>query len=192
MTFEVIQPLDSSDIDRLIRIFHQQPESLWHQDYNLFDVDKRPIPSIHWGESWSRKLQEAAGVEISSHYFVLYKPDSFTRIHKDDVANVGCTIITMLEQNDLVGGDTLIFDEYKIKARGRDTQVKRTEKKRPYMQPIIPVVPRVEDGQSIKYDRMVKHGVTRVESGTRLVLVSWFKTIDYEHAKTLINQQTGD
>jgi predicted 2-oxoglutarate/Fe(II)-dependent dioxygenase YbiX len=114
---------------------------------------------------------------MHSAYFVEYGPESFTRIHTDDGANIDRTIVTLIQTSDNIeGGETLVWDTYKKKGRDNKGYVKRKEgSRRPIGREIIPVVVPLQDGESVIYDGRTTHGVAEVRKGKRLVLVNWYK-----------------
>ena len=155
-----------------------------HQDYNLFDVTKKFFEkdSVQ-SHSGIKALEDFAvsypGVGTSyAHYFLHYGSSAFTKAHSDDDDSIGLTIVTLLETTDnLVGGDTLVHLPYtKEEENGYVKRQSNTPTKAPIGERIIPrIIPMVE-GESVIYDRALMHSVTQVESGHRVVLVSWFKT----------------
>ena len=168
--------LTLADIDQLINVYKQMKPELAHQDYNLFDVDKRHITSEYRNIAPLVKLDEYAKLDNFSHYFLEYGVDGFTRFHTDDDDRVGLTIVTLLEEVDLIGGETLIQLPYEKRERPSNKYAKRQGKdEAPLNQRIIPRLVRSEVGDSMIYDKSLMHGVAQVEQGTRLVLVSWYK-----------------
>ncbi len=189
--YKVDQILSTEERHELLDTYNNLEGKYAHQDYNLFDVTKKHFePETLQHHAGIKALEKYAlshdGVGGTyAHYFLHYGRDAFTKNHSDDDAAIGLTIVTLLETTDnLVGGDTLITLPYTKEEHGltRDSEpyVKRQLKgelgKAPIGQRVIPrIVPMVE-GDSVIYDRSLMHAVTQVESGHRVVLVSWFKT----------------
>ena len=175
MTFTVETIFSEEEINNLKDLYNLQDESLAHQDYNLFNVDKRHVRSQTYTNE-ILKLNQYAGMRSMGHYFVKYVPDSFTRIHSDNNEVVGKTIVTLVDTVDLVGGETLMFDVYPRQPRPSNKYAKRTDKDVSYDQDIVPLIVPMVDGQSVVYDHNIRHGVCKVHSGHRIVLVSWYAT----------------
>ena len=99
----------------------------------------------------------------------MYDPGSYTRLHSDNDDDVGLTIVTLVDTVDLVGGDTLVMlpapKEQKIGYQKGDDHKGR----------VVPKIVQMKTGESVIYDRSLLHGVTQIERGKRLVLVSWFR-----------------
>lgn len=176
--YQIERIISEQERVELLDYFHTLPPQLAHQDYNLFDVDKRdvrgewPAP-IHKITKYGKDL----GHTPHTHYFLKYEEDAFTRMHTDDDKVIKLTIITMIETDNLVGGGTLVFDKYNRKARPAHKYAKRTDNDTPgpYGKDIIPVIVESNDGESVIYDGKTQHAVTQVKQGHRIVLVSWFK-----------------
>ena len=153
------------------------------QDYNLFNLKRHDCKTSDILEPY-KKLSEYADRNSATKvgfgaYFLRYEKGSFTRIHKDN--NSKLTIVTLIEtSDDLVGGDAIVLDEYKSPVGGRPAAYKCSrsgpEKDRPpYGQDIIMDVIPAKDGESLIYGNDLDHAVSRVHSGQRTVLITWFK-----------------
>lgn len=177
MSYTVENILSDRQVSDLINLFLSMPSNPAHQDYNLFDVDKRhPTGEQREGIDAFGALEKFAERELYSHYFLEYGPEAFTRMHTDNVDDVGLTMVTVLK-SDCIGGDTLVHLPYEKRQRPSNKYAKREKgQEAPIDQKIIPKVVQVKDGQTMIYKRDLLHGVGQVEKGTRLVLVSWYKT----------------
>jgi hypothetical protein len=145
-----------------------------HQDYNLFDVEKRIVPHEHV-DLLNKVLENYTGLEMYSHYFLKYEEGSFTRCHTDNVDDVSLTVVTLIDEENLIGGEALAFETYEKRSRPANKYAKRKNEDAPVGQEIIPVVIPCQVGDSIVYGKELRHGVAQVHSGSRLVLISWFK-----------------
>lgn len=163
-----------SEILNLKGLYDRSESLPAHQDYNLFDLEKRHVRSQDYIPEIF-KLNEYAEMKSMGHYFLKYTKDSFTRMHTDNDAIVTKTIVTLIETKDLIGGETLLFDKYPLKPRPSNKYAKRTPKDDSYDKDIIPTVVQLQDGQSVIYNHAVNHAVCRVHEGHRIVLISWFK-----------------
>ena len=168
MDYKLEQIIDNDDRHSLIDLYNSIPSSVAHQDYNLYKVDKRPLRS---GDQISaiKKIEQYAGKKTYSHYFVMYEQGSYTRMHTDNDDDVGLTIVTLIDTVNLVGGETIVQlpapKDEKIGYQKGDDHKGR----------VVPKIVRMVEGDSVIYNRSLLHGVTQVELGKRLVLVSWFK-----------------
>ena len=151
------------------------------QYYNLFsmfrydlDVELHELNFIKELHKYSRK-----DYNIGS-YLLKYVPGSFTRMHDDHGSEI--TIVTLLDSTDLVGGYPVIHSVYNPEdSRPSDLHCARVESEMrspPYGQDIIPDVVEMENGESMVYGPRLRHGVSAVHSGSRIVLVSWFSNIE--------------
>lgn len=165
--------INNDDRHALIDIYNSMPSSFARQDYNLNLVDKRQLTHKLIGNVPAfKKIEKFAGKDLYSHYFVMYKPGSYTRMHTDNAKDVGKTIVTLIDAVDLIGGDTLVFLPYVDKEKKGEGYIKGQV---PEGKDVIPKIVRCDVGESMVYDRNLNHGVTYVEQGIRLVLVSWFQ-----------------
>jgi predicted 2-oxoglutarate/Fe(II)-dependent dioxygenase YbiX len=176
MDYKVLNIITEQDRVDLIKLYNNIPSTKAVQDYNLFTVDKRRIQSDNFKIDAFKKLDEYANRPTYSHYFVMYEEGSFTRMHTDNDDDISLTIVTLLDSQDLVGGETIVHlpAEYK----GRDANEYRKGDVPRDDQRVRPKVVNVDKGQSMIYNRSLLHGVAEVEKGKRLVLVSWYgKTV---------------
>lgn len=180
--YEVKDILSVTQVTDLIHLYNKMKPNPAHQDYNLFDVDKRHPTGIErrsivskYRSAW-RSLDEAAGPEykIHSHYFLEYTEESFTRLHEDALDYVHLTMVTILDDTNLKGGEALVMLPYEKRARPANKYVKRYKEEAPVGEKIIPEIVNLDQGQTLVYDRDLKHGVCKVREGRRLVLVSWY------------------
>ena len=175
--------LDEGDLD-LIKMYLDNAE--WQevfQDYNLFNLLRHDVPSEVLSRStFYSKLQEYAE-KMGGHkegvgaYFLKYIPDSFTRMHQDHESRL--TIVTMIDSEDLVGGDAIVRTRYRAPEKGRPAHMKcsrgKEENNPPYGHDIIMEVLPVEKGESLIYGNDLMHAVSKVHSGQRTVLITWFR-----------------
>lgn len=147
-----------------------------YQMYNLFDLERADIQS-HESYGFCKTLQEYSKLpQVIGLYFLRYIPNSFTRMHEDN--NTDMTIVTLLEDQDLVGGHAIVQDTYAQKDRPSNQICNRGRheiEKPPYGKKIITDVLPMKRGESLIYGKDLTHGVSKVYEGSRLVLVSWFK-----------------
>jgi len=173
--FRIEKIFTDEEIADIILLFHASKAELMHQDYNLFDVDKRQIQNRS-EIPVLQKIDRFIGLSQESHYFVMYKEEAFTALHIDHDDVVKMTAVTLLEEKDLVGGETIFLERYQKKSRPSDRGARRGKGGRaPVGVSKIPMVAKLKVGETIMYDSRVTHGVAQVESGQRLVLVSWYK-----------------
>lgn len=159
---------------QLLDVYHSLDPELAHQDYNLFDVDKRHPSKEQAQMDCFSALDDYAKDHQKSfrHYFLNYGPESFTKFHTDNDDAVGLTIVTFLQKSeDLVGGEPLVQLPYEKRSRP-STHYRKGDA--PIGQRVIPKVVQMDVGQSLVYDKHLMHGVGQVEQGNRLVLISWY------------------
>ena len=172
MEYKVENIISEDDRVELIKLYNSIPTNKASQDYNLFTVDKRLIRNDDLKHKALKKLDEHTNIDVYSHYFVMYEEGSFTRMHTDNDSDIQLTIVTLLDSQDLVGGETIVHLPHDYK--GRDKNQYRKGKIPLKDQRVMPKVVQVDKGQSMVYDRSLLHGVAQVEQGKRLVLVSWY------------------
>ena len=181
MSYKVENLLTPNQVSDLVELYNSLKTNPAHQDYNLFDVDKRQIHSTHRRPNALDAIDNFAGNELKSysHYFLEYGPESFTKFHTDAHTYVHQTMITVLDDRELVGGESLVMLPYEKRQRPANKYAKRGDgNEAPLGQVIIPKVVKLNKGQTLIYDKELMHGVAQVESGRRLVLVSWYDKAD--------------
>jgi hypothetical protein len=184
LEFQIADIIGEEDRLELIEMYSKLPSEVYHQDYNLFHCEKR-IASIKNSNPYEcnalKKIFEYVSntsdekIRLVSAYFVKYTEGSFVRMHNDN--GTYRTVVTLLDSQDLVGGDTIYCKRYKRRPRKSNHIAKRHRfelDKPPYGKGIIQSVARIKDGQSVVYGKDVRHGVTEVEQGQRIVFVTWF------------------
>lgn len=175
MYYKLENIITNEERHQLLDVYHSLDPELAHQDYNLFDVDKRHPSNQHTRLDCFKKIdQYASGYEKSfKHYFLNYTEEAFTKFHTDNDVQVGLTIVTFLDKSaDLVGGEALAMLPYTKKERPA-THYRKGDAIVPQDR-VIPKVINMEVGQSLVYDKSLMHGVGQVEKGSRLVLISWY------------------
>jgi len=171
--------ITEQDRKELKKLFDNLSFMNLQQGCHLFNIERRDVKdekNVYTEKI--RKYGESKGYQLQQNYFLKYRENSFTRVHADDCHSdsVKLTIVTVVETQDLIGGECLVFDEYQktLDNRGDYIMLSGDDNGVPYGKNIIPVFVKLNCGQSVVYDGGVEHGVTRVEQGHRVVLVSWF------------------
>jgi|13_taG_2_1085334.scaffolds.fasta_scaffold01794_7 predicted 2-oxoglutarate/Fe(II)-dependent dioxygenase YbiX len=175
MHYKIQKLITNDERHALIDLYNSIPSNIAEQDYNLANVDKRRLGSTHGIEPVKKIDQyakENGNLKCLQHYFVMYKKGAFTRLHTDDDEKVKLTVVTLVDTADLVGGETVSLLPWSANdnksvgyKKGNDVEDESR---------VIPMVIKPEVGESMMYDRAFLHGVAKVESGLRLVLVSWY------------------
>lgn len=126
-----------------------------HQ-YNLYSVYKKVITEEtipkDLKEEWNRirtKFDNVANEKAYAYYFVLYQQGSRVSMHFDTTP---ISMITMIEKDSLVGGENIIIDQDTGEAVEFSFDV----------------------GETAIYSNYTYHGLSYVDEGYRLVLVSWY------------------
>lgn len=154
------------------------------QQYNLFDMERADIPRPESYGFAKTLLKRSRLTNIIGFYFLRYVPGSFTRMHEDN--NSELTIVTLLDDKDLVGGHAIVTDTYKQRERPANEICNRSVRettKPPYGKNIIMDVVPMELGESLVYGPEQTHGVSKVYEGSRLVLISWFNSKESKENK---------
>lgn len=173
MDYRIENIISEEDRKELIALYNNLPSSEAHQDYNLFDVDKRHIGGSKRNMPAFEKLDAYSKLPPQGQYFVMYEEESFTKLHTDDDKAIGMTTVTLLDTSpDLEGGETIIMLPYTKNARPRHKY--RKGNKPNERSPVIPVVVKCDIGQTMVYDNKLHHSVAQVRKGKRLVLVQWY------------------
>lgn len=163
----------TQQIQDCIDIYNTLPANPMMQSYNLFHVDRRT-------SSHNPVYQSINNFMMSNHpnlnlkplepYYVMYESESFTAMHYDIKSTLTC--VTLLEDKDLVGGETLVYNLYEPKDM-EDAGMEGQEHIVPDNH-ITPEIVNWQSGQTLIYGQNLPHGVCKVVSGHRLVLVQWF------------------
>lgn len=172
--YKVENIINEDNRKQLISVYNSLRSELAHQDYNLFDVDKRhPTKEQVELDCFKAIDQYASNYEKTfRHYFLDYTEESFTKFHTDNDDAVGLTIVTFLDKSeDLIGGQALAMLPYVKRSRPANKYRKGDA---PINDRCIPIVIDMEVGQSLVYDKQLMHGVGQVQQGNRLVLISWY------------------
>lgn len=145
------------------------------QMYNIFHLDRADIPKEDTSGFTNTLMKYSKHDTGVGSYFLRYKEGSFTRLHHDNDTDL--TIVTLLDDKDLVGGHSIVMGTYDARSRPADQTCNRgsEENHPPYGHEIIPDILPVKVGESLCYGSDLKHGVSMVYGGERLVLVSWYK-----------------
>lgn len=154
------------DLWQYYNLFHMQ-----RADYREgFDGAREKYSFVNTLFDYSRKSN------MIGFYFLRYIPGSFTRLHEDN--HTETTIVTLLDDKDLVGGHAVVKEHYEQRgARPADQTCHRTNRENehpPYGQKIMLDVLPMEKGDSLVYGKELTHGVSKVYEGERLVLITWF------------------
>ena len=175
MNYKVDQIITNEDRHNLIDLYNSMPTNFGHTDYNLYNIDKRILKRLYdldpKYKTVFEKVENYAGYKTYSHYFVMYNEGSYTRMHTDNDDHVKSTIVTLVDTVNLVGGETIVT----LPAPEAQYEKKGYVKGNEHKGRVVPKIVRMNVGDSVIYDRSLLHGVTQVEQGKRLVLVSWFR-----------------
>lgn len=156
--------------------------------YNLYGTVRYATKNIPIVEDYCARMKKEMNYEVCEHYILYYGPGSYTKMHQDPK---GClSYITLLDVlPNTVGGDTIVnVDDYVPKALSDEMHITQdqydsvSKKQNIIMQNIIPTVVPHERFQTAAYPPGRQHGVTKVQSGGRLVFVQWFFKTEKERA----------
>lgn len=175
-TFKKHMFFGQEGLEDLWKVYHATGMKKAHQDYSLHHVEKRVLKKEQIeAECFKNMLDHyhSIGYAHLSSYFLLYPKYSWTRPHHDDIGHHTQTCITLLEEKDLEGGETLVWDTHYDLPTPEDSYVVKTGSV--HRKNEIVCTPTLEPGESLSYGDNVKHGVAQVRAGHRIVLVSWFR-----------------
>jgi predicted 2-oxoglutarate/Fe(II)-dependent dioxygenase YbiX len=169
--------LNAEQLQSAWDLYNNLPVNYAQQDYSLFYVEKLNVDSKNKKEnaatvSIDRYMKDRYGYTNQTHYFLKYVPYSWTRVHTDNVSRVTKTVITLIEEKDLIGGETLVWDKHYDLPAIEGSYIQRTGSV--HRKSEIPCTPKLKPGESLIYDNATRHGVSQVEQGHRIVLVSWY------------------
>lgn len=177
--YKNIQVLSEEQIEYLIDLHKRLPKKFFSRDFNLFNVYKTMIPR----HLQARDVEMLNGVATTiknnfdtkkelTHYFLEYVKESFTNIHVDNPNRVNKTAVTLLRtSSDLIGGQVVLLkpitQQDLLEGKKQPSEMKANSFN-------VPLVIQQDVGSTLLYDNNVLHGVSKVEQGNRLVLISWF------------------
>lgn len=176
--------LDYDDIRYLNTFYKSLQGAAYLRYFNLFSIFRKDIPKNSQDDRWlsiKNKIDREGAGECIVHYFLWYTEGSFTMLHQDSPHRVTKTCITLVDKSDnLIGGDIILMGPPKV-IKGKicapsDQEIIEKKEPVPLLKDVksIRVVPQ-EIGDSVWYPAQTKHGVSEVQQGHRLVLISWYK-----------------
>lgn len=178
--------LSMEEIHFLKEMYGKLPNKFFAKDYNLFNIYKGIIPPNLPGDlvkmmrHISIRLRDAGDAKnVQTHYFLKYIEGSFTNVHFDSPERVNRTAVTLIDTSDvLVGGQVVLLKDVEpqdlLRGEQRPENYFDPKTNKPKVQLRVPLVVEQEVGSTLYYNHFVHHGVTKVEKGYRLVLISWF------------------
>lgn len=169
------ESVSDSDLKKYLELYESLPEEKIKQFYNLHYCLRRDVPK-------DQRIDVGGNGEMYAQYFLKYIEGSFTKSHVDNEEEVGETVITLIDKEDLIGGDIIVYEphfkntDWEATAENGMINYYRGE----YLpgQKIIPVIVNQEVGESIFYSHSTMHSVSKVLRGTRTVLVTWYNRPD--------------
>ena len=153
-------------------LYNELPEEKVKRYYNLHYLIKKDVPRDKWLKGY-----DEPGLKIYAQYFLEYGVDSFTRAHTDNDNVIVKTSITLVDAVNLEGGEIIVYEPHYKKDMEVTPDVLNRYKEGDYHpgEEVIPIVVKQEVGEVINYAPHVKHAVSKVEKGTRLVFVVWYQ-----------------
>ena len=174
--FILTKVLAEEDISHLHKLYVSLKGKNLAQDHNLYNVTKKTLPVTSPALSQvTVKLRDYSKMDINVMYFLKYKEGAFAKMHVDNPDRHIKTCITMIHtSNNLIGGDSLIYKVLEKDDMKPWPIVPPGKKFDSTGKPVIPIIVKQPVGTSLWYDKNTMHGVSRVEQGMRIVLVTWF------------------
>lgn len=178
--YKVTTLITASETKALFDLYQERKGTKFSQDFNLFNIVKKNLPGNYHGNTTLKvvmdKLCDYCKQKVSVIYFLKYSKGSFAKMHVDNPDNYNYTSITMVYSSpNLIGGESIIhkdLDESDI-GSGK-TSFSKSGKNIILGKPLVPIVIRQPVGTTLWYDKNTSHGVSRVDRGERVVLVTWF------------------
>jgi hypothetical protein len=164
------------ELDEIKELFHSLPNEKVKRYYNLFYLNKRDIPKDKWLVPYAQKEK---GLRLYAQYFLEYPVGSFTKAHTDNNDCIQKTAITLVETEDLEGGDIIVYEPHYKKDWDVTPDVLNRYTEGDYTpgETIIPVIVNQKVGETVEYAHNVKHSVSKVLKGRRVVLVTWYENV---------------
>lgn len=179
------QTLNSGDIKLLKNLYNSLSGIEAARDFNLFSVVKKDVGNHPDFKRIADKLRSKCNGKDITHYFLKYSEGSFCALHQDSPKRVTNTCITLIDKSDdLDGGDiitTSTIEDLNLDLKGnlhRPTDEEIQSKKEPvpltHKTKVLSVT-KQDIGETVWYPAQMMHGVSLVNKGYRLVLISWYK-----------------
>ena len=187
--------LDEIDVNYLKDLYKRLLGREFARYFNLFSIVRKDIhPSLdepQW-KAIKDKLDIEGKGECITNYFLYYREGSFTMMHTDSPLRVTRTAISLVDKSsDLEGGEIIVGRRVK-RLVGEihlptDESIQRKKEPVPQMSSVMATsVIHQSVGETVWYPAQMKHGVTEVTKGFRLVLISWYK----DNEKDQIHKET--
>lgn len=175
MGYEVKSIFSSDEIADLNHIFELSPNEKVKRYHNLFYLSMKHNDDLL--NPYGQRLKDIFNFTEHRCYFLEYTEGSFTRVHSDAEDQAAKTIVTLIDaSDDLCGGETIIYlPHYKQNDYSFDINTYIVKNDSDHLQgaEIIPVVVKMNIGDSVIYDQRLPHEVSLVQQGRRRVLVTW-------------------
>ena len=190
---KIIKPKNLIKMKKLYESLESKEERI-KQFYNLFYCYKRNIPNDQ------HIIVDGLDNDIHSQYFLRYEEGSFTRRHTDNDQEVGETAISLIDSDNLEGGDIIVYEPHYKNTSWEVTQENKTlnyykEEYAPGAH-IIPEVVKQDVGETVIYSHKTMHSVSRVSKGTRIVLVTWYnipkKVLLVGNGTSILDKELGE
>jgi hypothetical protein len=147
--------------------------------YNLFRT-RRFFTENDVCKEYFQNFQDKYGFKDMSHYILEYNVGSFAKIHVDNKTELTLVTLIDLEEGTIGGNIIAIGGDGDLKKTGENTMVisnktwSDTPREEKLLQlNIAPIVADLDINETISYGKDVKHGVSRLEKGRRVVLIQW-------------------
>lgn len=141
----------------------------WQNITGIFKTESRVVEK-HLGHFIDKQLKYAATLmnrewKLKDIFLLEYHPGGKANLHVDiHATNGGISLVTLVEEEELVGGQVIIRED-DIYGDIRNLRSTGFEEEDHIIQ--------LDVGETVVYSASVIHGVTKVESGFRRVLVTW-------------------
>ena len=173
MNHRIVNLLNADDLVKLKDLYDTLPANPMVQSHNLFHVDKRSCGADYHPVTSKVKdfIQSSHNTKLKAvnPYFVMYESEAFTQLHTD--FNTTMTCVTLVSDNDLVGGETIVMEHYEPKDMP-NAGIAGEDRIIPNMS--TPRIVNLKPGDTLIYGPSLPHAVAKVISCNTSVLLQWF------------------
>jgi hypothetical protein len=152
------------------------------EDYRMYNLYRttRYFTKNKKCDEYFNNFKEHYGFKDMTAYILEYNEGAFAKVHIDNKTEL--TLVTLIDLDDNTsGGEVIAFGgQWELKKQTKDTLVisedqwsKYPKEEKCIQLDIAPVVAELNINETISYGNKVRHGVSRLNSGRRVVLIQW-------------------
>ena len=169
-----------SFVDYLAKNYKKYPSRYDQRMHNIFNTKRYLIENDEKIQRYYKDRMKGTPFIRVVSYILQYQPGGFLMPHQDPKGRI--TTVTLLEDDDLVGGESLVYKDIHVpkslseKKTYSDVDFANESESNEWTiyKNACPVFipPRKHETYAIGEQR--SHSVTRIEKGTRTVLIEWW------------------